>query len=527
MGLIYKVADQDWEFESIHKLNYKTFVEEIPQHEETKERFRIDRFHEENTYLICLDEDRLIGMVAVRGKRPFSLDYKVSNLDVYLQEHGENVYEIRLLSVEREYRNGRALLGLIRFLHRYLLLNGYELALISATTRELPLYEQMGFKPFHTLVGTEEAAFQPMYVTPTMFEESSVGGIMTKEFTFLPGPVDMEGNVQKAFSAKPISHRSKSFQVTMDNVKKRLLQMTKAKHVQIMLGTGTLANDAIALQLRSLKGRGLVLANGEFGNRLIEQAKRANLSFDTYSKQMGEPFIHTELEKIIASGNYEWLWFVHHETSTGMLNNVDELNALCKKYQMKLCVDCISSIGAIPIDLKNVYFASGVSGKAIKSYTGLSFIFHNHIVKKNEEIPAYMDIGMYEVNDSIPYSHSSNLIYALQEALKRFEDETAFVKIKETYAYIEQAITTMGLKLVSPKEHAAQIVLTIQLNERQCSKVVGDALALQGYIVHYESAYLQKNNWIQIACLNHYKERDMKRMLNCLHMCVFKNEIHI
>ncbi|WP_433772137.1 aminotransferase class V-fold PLP-dependent enzyme [Bacillus wiedmannii] len=527
MGLIYKVADRDWEFESIHKLNYKTFVEEIPQHEETKERFRIDRFHEENTYLICLDEDRLVGMVAVRGKRPFSLDYKVSNLDVYLQEHGENVYEIRLLSVEREYRNGRALLGLIRFLHRYLLLNGYELALISATTRELPLYEQMGFKPFHTLVGTEEAAFQPMYVTPTMFEESSVGGIMTKEFAFLPGPVDIADNVQKAFSAKPISHRSKSFQVTMDNVKKRLLQMTKAKHVQIMLGTGTLANDAIALQLRSLKGKGLVLANGEFGNRLIEQAKRAHLSFDTYSKQMGEPFIHTELEKIISSGNYEWLWFVHHETSTGMLNNVDELNALCKKYQMKLCVDCISSIGAIPIDLKNVYFASGVSGKAIKSYTGLSFVFHNHIVEKNEVIPAYMDIGMYEMNDSIPYSQSSNLMYALQEALKRFEDETAFVKIKETYAYIEQAITTMGLKLVSPKEHAAPIIVTIQLNEDQSSKATGDALALQGYIIHYESAYLQKNNWIQIACLNHYKERDMKRMLNCLQMCVFKNEIHI
>ena len=183
MGLIYKVADQDWEFESIHKLNYKTFVEEIPQHEETKERFRIDRFHIENTYLICLDEDRLVGMVAVRGKRPFSLDYKISNLDIYLQEHGEKVYEIRLLSVEREYRNGRALLGLIRFLHRYLLLNGYELALISATTRELALYEQMGFKSFHTLVGTEEAAFQPMYVT-LLCLKSRVLGIMTKEYTF-------------------------------------------------------------------------------------------------------------------------------------------------------------------------------------------------------------------------------------------------------------------------------------------------------------------------------------------------------
>lgn len=527
MGLIYKVADQDWEFESIHKLNYKTFVEEIPQHEETKERVRIDRFHDENTYLICLDDDKLVGMVALRGKRPFSLDYKISNLDFYLQEHGENVYEIRLLSVEREYRNGRALLGLIRFLHRYLLLNGYELALISATTRELPLYEQMGFKPFHRLVGTEAAAFQPMYVTPAMFEASSVGRIMTKEYTFLPGPVDIEENVRKAFSTKPISHRSKSFQVTMDNVKKRLLQMTKAKRVQIMLGTGTLANDAIALQLRSLKGKGLVLTNGEFGNRLVGQAKRAQLCFDTYETEMGKPFIYTELEKTMETGKYEWFWFVHHETSTGMLNDLDELNALSNKHQMKLCVDCISSIGAIPIDLKDVYFASGVSGKAIKSFTGVSFVFHNHNVKVNETLPAYMDIGMYEENESIPYSHSWNLIYALQEALNSFEDEMAFEKIKETYAYIEQAITTIGLNLVTPKENAAPIILTIQLDEDQSSKTVGDTLALQGYIVHYESAYLQKNNWIQIACLNHYKERDMKRMLNCLQMCVLQSGVHI
>ncbi|KPU52648.1 aminotransferase class V-fold PLP-dependent enzyme [Bacillus wiedmannii] len=527
MGLIYKVADQAWEFESIHKLNYKTFVEEIPQHEETKERVRIDRFHEENTYLICLDDDKLVGMVTLRGKRPFSLDNKIPNLDYYLQEHGENVYEIRLLSVEREYRNGRALLGLIRFLHRYLLLNGYELALISATTRELPLYEQMGFKSFHTLVGTEEAAFQPMYVTPAMFEASNVGGIMTKEYTFLPGPVDIEENVRKAFSSKPISHRSKLFQVTMDNVKKRLLHMTKAKHVQLMLGTGTLANDAIALQLRSLKGKGLVLTNGEFGNRLVGHASRAQLHFDMYKKEMGEPFIYTELEKIMGTGNYEWLWFVHHETSTGMLNDLDKLNVLSKKYNVKLCVDCISSIGAIPIDLKDVYFASGVSGKAIKSFTGLSFVFYNHNVKVNETLPAYMDVGMYEENESIPYSHSWNLIYALQEALKRFEDAKAFEKINETYAYIEQAITNMGLNLVSPKEHAAPIIVTIQLNENQSSKVIGDALALQGYIVHYESSYLQKNNWIQIACLNDYKERDTKRMLNCLQMCILQSGVHI
>lgn len=115
-----------------------------------------------------------------------------------MQEHGEKMYEIRLLSVEREYRNGRALLGLIRFLHRYLLLNGYELALISATTRELALYEQMGFKSFHTLVGTEEAAFSQCML-PLLCLKSRVLGDYDERIYVLPGPVDIEENVRKAF----------------------------------------------------------------------------------------------------------------------------------------------------------------------------------------------------------------------------------------------------------------------------------------------------------------------------------------
>ena len=53
---------------------------------------------------------------------------------------------------------------------------------------------------------------------PAMFEESSVGDYDERIYV-LPGPVDIEENVRKAFSTRPISHRSKSFQVMMDNVK--------------------------------------------------------------------------------------------------------------------------------------------------------------------------------------------------------------------------------------------------------------------------------------------------------------------
>lgn len=59
-------------------------------------------------------------------------------------------------------------------------------------------------------------------------------------------------------------------------------------------------------------------------------------------------------------------------------------------------------------------------------------------------MPAYMDIGMYEENESIPYSQSWNLIYALQEALKRFEDEKAFVKLKRHTIMLKKLLLIWG-----------------------------------------------------------------------------------
>ena len=75
--LTFKVTTERWEFEQIHSLNYETFVEEIPQHESNPDRLLVDRFHHENTYFICVRDGQLIGMVAARDRRPFSLDQKL------------------------------------------------------------------------------------------------------------------------------------------------------------------------------------------------------------------------------------------------------------------------------------------------------------------------------------------------------------------------------------------------------------------------------------------------------------------
>ena len=162
--LIFKIASEPEEFEKIFKLNYETFVEEIPQHLANPDHSLIDKFHLENTYFICLIGGQLAGMLTVRDQRPFSLDFKLENLDSYLPPHQAKC-EFRLLAVERNHRRSRVLAGLVIQMAEYCEQRAYDLALISGTTRQLKLYRHLGFVPFGPLVGNESAKFQPMYLT--------------------------------------------------------------------------------------------------------------------------------------------------------------------------------------------------------------------------------------------------------------------------------------------------------------------------------------------------------------------------
>ena len=194
--LVFKVASEAWEFELIHRLNYRTFVEEIPQHHVSPTHRLVDKFHAESTYLICLSGRKLAGMLAARGNRPFSLDQKLEKLDSYLPA-GRKVCEVRLLAVEKQFRGAQVLQGILALLWQHAIEKGYDFAVISGTTRQFKLYQHLGFVPFGPVVGTGEAQFQPMYVTMETFESSAreflrsspARAFQPSTVSFLPGPV--------------------------------------------------------------------------------------------------------------------------------------------------------------------------------------------------------------------------------------------------------------------------------------------------------------------------------------------------
>jgi N-acyl-L-homoserine lactone synthetase len=218
--LVFKFASEDWEFELIHRLNYRTFVEEIPQHQASPTHRLVDKFHAENTYLICLNDQKIVGMLAARGNRPFSLDQKVPDLDTHLPK-SRTVCEIRLLAIDKSFRGsrgGQILSGLLALLWQHGVERGYDLAIISGTMRQLRLYQHLGFVPFGPVVGTGDAQFQPMYVTLETFEVTArefLRSAPAKSFqpsavNFLPGPVTVRREVRRAFEQAPIASRPTS-----------------------------------------------------------------------------------------------------------------------------------------------------------------------------------------------------------------------------------------------------------------------------------------------------------------------------
>ena len=176
----FKVASGRTVLDQIHRLNYQTFVDEIPQHQPNPEGALVDAFDTENTYLICVEADQLIGMVAVRDTRPFSLEKKVPHLDSYLPA-ARSICEFRLLTVERRHRHGAVFLGLAQCLAEYRTIKGYDLALISALETRVPLYERFGFVRFAYPLGRPGAMFQPMYLTLDAFERHSAEWLKARQ----------------------------------------------------------------------------------------------------------------------------------------------------------------------------------------------------------------------------------------------------------------------------------------------------------------------------------------------------------
>jgi len=298
----------------------------------------------------------------------------------------------------------------------------------------------------------------------------------------------------------------------------------RTRNVELLLGSGTLANDVVGGQLSLESKRGIVLSNGEFGGRLIDQSRRWRLNFETIEFPWGQPIdlrvVRQAFEKAPAPG---WLWCTHCETSTGVLNDLHSLKALCDEFQVKLCLDCISSVGTMPVDLSGVYLASCSSGKGLRSYPGISMVFHNHVVMPEpERLPRYLDLGYYSQQQGVPFTFSSNLLHALHAAVKHVDWEKRFAEAVSLSTFLRAKLVEMGFSLVGTGTANSPVVVTIALPSEMNSLKVGGMIQEAGYLLSYNSEYLRKKNWMQICLMGECTREKVVSLLNALNRVCFK-----
>ena len=518
----FKIASEPWEFEQIHKLCYEAFVEEVPLHNPNPDRALVDKFHNENTYLICVNSHEILAMLSVRGNRPFSLDQKLPNLDSYLPP-GRSLCEVRLLNARKDYRRRPVVKKLIDETVKYCVSQGYDIALISSVLQRQRLYEHLGFVPFGPVVGSDNARLQPMYLTTEAYVATQKKHGILDDFAppavnLMPGPVQIIPEVRRAFNLPAISHRSQQFVKVCNDTKQLLCSLVNTRYVEIFMGSGTLANDVIAAQLSLQKQKGLILANGEFGQRLIDAANRFALPFQTLEYDWGKPFDYDRIQTLLTRWpKIKWLWSVHCETSTGMLNDINALKNICKQNDISLCLDCVSSIGAANVDLSNVYLASGVSGKALRCYSGLSMVFYNRpLPPSSNTLPRYLDLNTYANAAPVPFTVNSNLLYALRAALENIDIKDRLKNIAEMSQCIKKNIRELGLEPLVPDRYASDSVITIELPPEFSSETVGDRLKDAGFLLSYRSSYLLRRNWIQICLMSDFSKDSINPLIRCL-----------
>lgn len=487
-----KIARTEKEFEAIARLNYETFVEEIPQHEPNEARLLVDKFHAENTYIVMYKDAELIGMLAFRDQRPFSIDGKIGAVEHYLEAaHCEKMCEVRLLAIKKEYRVGRVFLRLAQALYAYVMDKGYSACVISGITSQEQLYKHIGFRQFADVVGTEDARFLPMVLT-SKDGHAFYAQFQKKQIVFYPGPVKQLGELNYT----NVSHRNEQFRQLHKRLQEQLLSLSSANNVALFNGSGTLANDVMLQQLKVRVGeeRGFICSNGEFGGRLVRQAERLGLQFDVYEVPWGETFEKERIESFASEA--KWCAFVHGETSTGMLNDLTMFMEIRERFRLLLAVDCVSSFGAVPFSLAHVDLASATSGKAVGALAGLSFVFYKE--KPTSGGALYSDLAQYD--ERLPYTLPAYLVGNVSEALEVYPEryEVLANRLIEVLQLPKLTLTKMDVPHFPTAvsfELSPEFVLDAQLN---------------GFELHAQSDYLKSRQLAQISTVQPNFDKDLE-----------------
>ncbi len=317
-----------------------------------------------------------------------------------------------------------------------------------------------------------------------------------------PGPVNVSERVRQALLRPDICHRESEFTDLLHGIQAKLLKAfvpgAEADYAAVVItGSGTSAVESALMSSIPHGKRILIINNGVYGERLSNMVGLHRLGV---SELKYEWTVKPDPERLRLAlrqhPEVHGVAMVHHETTTGLLNPVQDIAEVVDSQNRVFILDAISALGGETIDVagSHIYMVAGTAGKCLQGFPGVSFI----LVRKGflERMRAYPKRSWYlhlthYVDDqgrgTIPFTPAVQVYYAFDEALTELLEEGVTKRIqryKKMAALIRQRMTALGVKPVLTPERQSNSLTAFYVPEGLAYETLHDRLKAEGYVIY-------------------------------------------
>ena len=320
-----------------------------------------------------------------------------------------------------------------------------------------------------------------------------------------PGPVEADPRVLRAMSAHILGQFDPEFTALMNETMEmeRYLFQTKNQQTYVVDTTSRGGLETVLTGAICPGDKVLIPAFGRFGYLLAEILERCGAEITLLEREWGTVFEPEEIEEALKKDHYKAVACIHGETSTSMMQPLEELGKICERYGALLIVDCVATLGGAEVKADEWKLSACVAGtqKCVSAPSGSALITYNKqiedIVKARKrvekgirttsdisgslpQIPSnYLDLGQLEDYWSPRrlnhHTEATSMQYAVHEALRCIVEETLesrFARHKLNDEALQAGLNAMGLTIFGDVAHKMPVVTAINIPEGTDGKAI-------------------------------------------------------
>ena len=254
---------------------------------------------------------------------------------------------------------------------------------------------------------------------------------------FTPGPLTTSQTVKQAMLRDAGSWHSDFNQLVAD-IRSRLLSLAGLTREEgweavLLQGSGTFGVEAVFQTCVPPNGRVVVLTNGAYGERMAQMLRHARIDHRVLAAAEDAPADVAALEICLAEDSaVTHVAVVHCETTTGLLNPIDSIGRVAKRYGKTYVVDAMSSFAGMPMEIAacGIDFLVSSANKCIEGVPGFSFVFCRRAALLSSEgwarslsLDLLAQFKAFEKDGKFRYTPPTHVILAFDQALRELELE--------------------------------------------------------------------------------------------------------